>query len=170
MVGRITGDKSFRSSRNSWTTAVKSSPSAARHSAATCSACRISNALVERTPTGGERVLNAENSTYPAGPARRGRLHGERGVGRPGTRDVFFRQQPGVPSQSRRDIQGQMRVIGGSFRGAAAQRWRGGELPRRRCGMAEASLGRGKLYLFGPELLLPRPAAWHVQVLLQLTA
>jgi hypothetical protein len=115
----------------------------------------ISNALVERTPTGGERVLSAEKFYVP-GSVLRVAVDSTTSVasGAQGHVDVFFDNSPVFRLNPDATSKG-VRVIA----------WFDSEEPLRSgwawgqnyldggVAMAEARVGRGKLYLFGPELL-----------------
>ena len=115
----------------------------------------MSNALVERTPTGGERVLSAEKFYVP-GSILRVAVDSTTtaAAGAQGHVDVFFDNSPVFRLNPDATSKG-MRVIA----------WFDTEEPLRSgwawgqnyldsgVAMAEARVGRGKVYLFGPEVL-----------------
>ena len=115
----------------------------------------ISNALVERTPTGGERILSAEKFYVPGSILRVAvDSTATAASGAQGHVDVFFDNSPVFRLNPDATSKG-MRVIA----------WFDSEEPLRSgwawgqnyldsgVAMAEARVGRGKVYLFGPELL-----------------
>ena len=115
----------------------------------------VTNALVERTPTGGERVLSAEKFYVP-GSLLRVTVDSTAPVaaGSPGQVDVMFDNSPVFRLSPN-----------ASSRGVRPIAWFDTETPLRSgwawgqnyleggVAMAEARVGRGKLYLFGPEIL-----------------
>jgi len=115
----------------------------------------VSNALVERTSTGGERVLSAEKFYVP-GSILRVAVDSTAAVasGAQGHVDVFFDNSPVFRLSP-----------DATMRGVRAIAWFDSETPLRSgwawgqnyldggVAIAEARVGRGKLYLFGPEIL-----------------
>ena len=115
----------------------------------------VSNALVERTPTGGERVLSADKFYVP-GSILRVAVDSTASVasGAQGHIDVFFDNSPVF----RLDPDA-------GLRGVRAIAWFDSDAPLRSgwawgqsyldggVAIAEAKVGRGKLYMFGPEIL-----------------
>jgi hypothetical protein len=115
----------------------------------------VSNALVERTPTGGERVLSAEKFYVP-GSILRVAVDSTATVasGAQSHVDMFFDNSPVFRLHP-----------DAANRGVRAIAWFDSETPLRSgwawgqnyldggVAIAEARVGRGKLYLFGPEIL-----------------
>ena len=115
------------------------------------------------------RARRARSSTSPA------RSCASRSTTRrrspPGCRrqlDVFFDNSPVFRLEPDAALQGRARRSPGSTAAAAAQRLGvGPELLEGGVAVVEATVGKGKLYLFGPEITFRGAAARHVQVPLQ---
>jgi hypothetical protein len=115
----------------------------------------ISNALVERTPTGGERVLSAEKFYVPGSILRVAvDSTASAAAGAQGHVDVFFDNSPVFRLNPDATSKGMRAIAWFDSEGPLRSGWAWGQnYLDGGVAMAEARVGRGKLYLFGPELL-----------------
>ena len=155
MVGRITQDKTVPQLKKFLDEAGEIVTIGSSTQLAYMLGLPVSNALVERTPTGGERVLSADKFYVP-GSILRVAVDSTASVasGAQGHVDVFFDNSPVFRLNPDAGLRG-MRAIA----------WFDSDVPLRSgwawgqnyldggVAMAEARVGRGKVYLFGPELL-----------------
>ena len=149
-----------------------SSPSERRRRSATRSACRSTNALVERTPSGQERALPAEKFYVPGSILQRRRSTTREPVAcghAARASDVFFDNSPVFRLGRDAALKGVKPVAWFDERDAAAQRLGvGPELSRGRWRRSSRrTIGKGKVYLFGPEITFRGAAARDVQVPVQ---
>jgi len=115
----------------------------------------ISNALVERTPTGGERVLSAEKFYVP-GSILRVAVDSTASVasGAQGHVDVFFDNSPVFRLNPDAPLKGVRAIAWFDSEEPLRSGWAWGQnYLDGGVAIAEARVGRGKVYLFGPELL-----------------
>ena len=115
----------------------------------------VSNALVERTPTGGERVLSADKFYVP-GSILRVAVDSTASVaaGAQGHVDVFFDNSPVFRLNPDAALKGVRPIAWFDSEEPLRSGWAWGQnYLDGTVAMAEAKVGRGKVYLFGPELL-----------------
>lgn len=115
----------------------------------------MSNALVERTPTGGERVLSAEKFYVP-GSILRVAVDSTASVasGAQGHVDVFFDNSPVFRLNPDATAKGVRPIAWFDSEEPLRSGWAWGQnYLDGGVAIAEARVGRGTLYLFGPEIL-----------------
>ena len=115
----------------------------------------IENHLLVRAPGQPDRAL-AGRGVLCAGfdPPCRGRQHRAGGGGYAGAARRVLRQQPGVPSGSGREREGRRRRSRGSIRRSRCAAVGRGDrtISRAARPFVEANYGKGKVYMFGPEI------------------
>ncbi len=115
----------------------------------------VTNAITERTPTGGERVLPADKFYVP-GSILRAAVDSTRGVaaGLEGHVDVFFDNSPAFRLEPGAQMKGVRPVAWFDSDAPLRSGWAWGQnYLENAVAIAEADVGAGKLYLFGPEIL-----------------
>jgi hypothetical protein len=115
----------------------------------------VSNALVERTPTGGERVLTADKFYVP-GSVLRVAVDSTASVaaGAQGHIDVFFDNSPVFRLNPDATSKGVRPIAWFDSEEPLRSGWAWGQnYLDGGVAMAEAKVGRGTLYLFGPEIM-----------------
>ena len=113
------------------------------------------NALVERTPTGGERVLSADKFYVP-GSVLRVAVDSTAPVaaGSASQVDVMFDNSPVFRLNPDAGLKGVRPIAWFDNASPLRSGWAWGQnYLEGGVAMAEAKVGRGKLYLFGPEIL-----------------
>jgi hypothetical protein len=115
----------------------------------------MSNALVERSPTGGERVLSAEKFYVP-GSILRVAVDSTAAVaaGSQGHMDVFFDNSPVFKLSPDAQAKGVKPIAWFDSETPLRSGWAWGQnYLDGGVAIAEAKVGKGMLYLFGPEIL-----------------
>jgi hypothetical protein len=115
----------------------------------------VANALVERSPTGEEQVLPADKFYVP-GSILRAAVDSTAGVatGLAGHIDVFFDNSPSFRLEPNAALKGVRPVLWYDTDHPLRSGWAWGQnYLEGAVAVAEANVGRGKLYLFGPEIL-----------------
>ena len=129
----------------------------------------IKNYLVERSPTGEEESLPREKFYIP-GSVMQVTVDNSLPIaaGLPKNVDVFFENSPVFRLEPNAALKGVRPIAWYATSHTLRSGWAWGQnYLEGGTSMAEADVGKGKLFLFGPEILFRAQPAGHVQVLLQ---